>query len=299
MLKNINILAYLLVGSLPVFSASLLPAPFYSATEPRVGGSCKSCKGGNNSEQPGIDGSPGATLAVKLSDFSPVSHDLLTIELGTKLPYCPTEMYQLLPPGAKGGDKQFLIAVLGSRYIGFQTKINKMGNVKFYSTNYAGYSIHRENDYLILTQNSKSLQYLFSSKDGGYSWKIAKIRNLKFHAKQIECEYDDKGLMNAVVYPDNRRFTINYKNGLPIKVSDPIGSITEIEWDERSHIKRLKTTLLPSHPFFPYRGNNPIALRNKNKPFVMRDIHVECNGKGKILSLVNTNGERFIACKRN
>jgi hypothetical protein len=212
-----------------VYGAGLLPSPFNPANEPRVGSSCKSCSNKSNSEQPIININGGASLTINLTSFTPVNHNLLIVKLGTKLPYCPTEMYQLLPPGTKGGDKDSLIVVLGSKYIGFKSDVSKIGNVKFYSVNYPGYSIHRENENLVLTANKKSLQYIFSSSDGGFLWKIATIRDNKFHAKQIKCEYDDNGQMNTIIYPGNVRFTIEYKQGLPVKVTDPESAVTEIE----------------------------------------------------------------------
>lgn len=280
--------AFLFFGHLTAFSATLLPSPFHLPTQPSPGSaSCKSCAG-DNAENPSLNNDGAAALTVNLSDFLPVKNTLLTIRLGTQFSFFPSEEYQLLPPGSKGGDKDFLIAKIGRKKIGFKAEINKMGAASFYSVNYPGFSIRRDGEFLALTDNKKGLRYLFSSRDGGYQWKIAGVRDKNFPARQIRCKYDEKGYLNAVVLPDDTAYTLEYKDGLPVRVSDPAGAVTEIIWDERSHIKRVKTSLLPKHPFHP-------GGKFRGKLFVIRDIHAECDAHGRLLSLVNTDGEKFIA----
>ena len=277
--------------SIQAFTTPLLPTPFSIPAEPSPGvSSCATCSGGgkNNSEAPSLDSDGVVHLIIHLADFPLLKNSLLTISIGEKMQFSPTEIYQLLPPGAQGGSPDFTIVSLLWKKIGFKAKVSDIGDVSFNSVNYPGYTISRKSDRLILKDVAKSLEYLFASPDGGINWKLAEIRNATFPAMNFKCEYDEKGYMSKIILPDKSAYNIEHKGGLPVKISDPAGAVTEIAWDEKSHVKRVTTSLLPGHPFHPKE-------KFAGKPYTIRDIHVECDTQGRILSLVSTSGEKYTA----
>lgn len=280
-----------LVFSMQAFAAPLLPSPFGIPAEPSPGvSSCATCSGGgkNNSEAPSLDSDGVAHLLVNLADFPLLKNSLLTISIGNKMQFSPTEIYQLIPPGAQGGSPDFIIVSLSWKKIGFKAKVSDIGDLSFNSVNYPGYAISRKEDRLILKDISKSLEYIFASPDGGISWKFDEIRNAAFPAMNLKCEYDKKGYMSKIILPDKSGYQIEHKGGLPVKVSDPAGAVTEISWDDKSHVKRVTTYLLPEHPFHP-KG------KFTGKPYTIRDIHAECDTQGRILSLISTSGGKYTA----
>ena len=285
-LPFLSVLAF----SMQAFSASLLPSPFDIPSEPSPGvSSCSTCSGGgkNNAEAPSLDLDGVAHVVVTLADFPLLKNSLLTISIGDNMQFSPTEIYQLIPPGAQGGSPDSIIVSLSWKKIGFNAKISDIGDVSFSSLNYPGYAILRKNERLILKDITRSQDYIFASPDGGIKWKLDEIRNATFPAMNLKCEYDEKGYMSKITLPDKSEYRIEHKGGLPVKVTDPAGAVTEISWDERSHVKRVTTCVPPGHPFFRSKEKSAV------KPCIIRDIHAECDAQGRLLSLVTTAGEKY------
>lgn len=200
--------------------------------------------------------------------------------------FLPGERYAVLTPEPeKGHSPDHLIMHAERRKIIFKTKNLKLGKLSFVSTNFPGFTVKREEDKLLLTSLRRKREYIFESPDGGYSWRIATIRDMNFHARKVDCAYDKNGLLTGILLPNGTKYTIEYANGLPAKVSDPFGAVTTISWSS-GFISGIETVLTPKHPFYPKN-------KARGKPFVIRSIHLQCDSVGRLVNMVNTNGERF------
>ncbi|MEA2011461.1 MAG: hypothetical protein U9O87_00005, partial [Verrucomicrobiota bacterium] len=245
------------------------------------------------SEIPTLSSSAKPVLKINLMEYRPVPNLLLRVSLGKNVPFNPTEQYQLLPRKAQKENKKFLIVTIGDRYIGFEAKIDKIGNTKFYSVNYPGYSITPKKEKLIVNGAEEGLFYIFETPDNGTSWRLAQIKSREFSDKIINCTYNKNGLMTQIILAKNVSYKIAYKNNLPVKVLAPGGTITNIKWNSNSHIKYLETLISETHPLHPKTKTQNNIL--KDGSCIIRSIHVECDSEGRLITLINSTGEKYSA----
>lgn len=268
-------------------ASSLLPHPFSFPQQPRLGASsCTSCaKSKVNREELSFDSFGRALLKINLDVYSPVKHDILKITAGLPVSFFPGEKYAVITPGAKGGHKEYLIIHAERRKVIFKTKNMELGKLSFQSNNYPGYSVRRDGTHLILSSLRSKRQYIFETPDNGFKWRITSVRDTLFKARNIKCKYDKDGLLTDIIYPDGKQFKIEYKDGVAVKVTDPYQALTTISWSG-GFVSAIETALSPKHPFYPEK-------LGRGKPFVIRSIHLQCDSVGRIVNMVNTDGERF------
>ncbi|MFZ2656917.1 MAG: hypothetical protein WAX69_18430, partial [Victivallales bacterium] len=277
------------------FAGQILPPDYALPSEPNPqSGGCTTCSSSASSPESVFLNSSGfARMDINLNTLSALNHALFLVELGKTTAYMPSTIYQLLMPGAKDGLNDSILVRIGDQNIGFDLSATEAdANRVFRSKNYQDYSLSREQSDFIVKNTTTGIGYVFSSEDGGANWRFSSVRDLNCPAKFVKCEYSKDGLVTAVINPDDSKYVISYNNGLPSKVVDPAGATTDISYDVRGHISGVKTSLLPAHPLYPKTGLKPTAV---GKPFVMRDVHLDCDAEGRILSLVNTEGEKYLA----
>ncbi len=284
--------------SVALMSAEILPGSFRLPSAPVPGTSgCASCSRGNSegNEIPVMDHQAIAMLTINLmeeKDSFDYASRLLTVRPGANAVFSPESRFLLQPPGdkAKGGN-DYLRVVLANP-IRFRAKVDEVGHSEFYSYTLPGYSLRRENSFLVVTDFNSQIEYRFASFDGGQNWKIDSIQKVNAPFTAVKCKYNSDNLVTEIHLPGNRRYLLEYQYGLPCRVTSPAGAVTTVEWDEAGMIRRLKTELTPKHPL--YAQNRPKGKRrNRRTPLIVRELHFSCSPLGALREVVNSSGERY------
>ncbi len=297
-LKAVAASAVAMLIALQALPAGVLPPGYGLPQEPdpnMAGGmnSCPSCLDSGSAEVVALDQHGFARLNVDMNTFSPFPHSLLTIELGKPDAYMPSTYYMICLPGAKEGLSDSVLLRIGDKKISFEPDaLDNGGKRTLRATNFGEYSLSREGDSIVVRNNKDTGELVFSTLDGGQSWRLASIRHSGRPGQAVTCLYSPDGLMTSVVNPDSSAYVVSYKNGLPIKIVDPSQAFTEISYDNRGHISGIRTSLPKGHPLHPGKSLKPGA---QNKPFVVRDIHADMDANGRIVKLLNTWGELYEA----
>ena len=271
--------------------ASFLPEPFLFPKEAQPG-PLEAKDGLNREEWPAFTRAARASLVVDLAPGLPFKCPLLKISLGGEFSYFPGEMCLLFTPGSPLGRKsQMLVRVEEAKILFEPDKPGENGEIQSYtSSNYTGQTIRREGEKFVYEDATGFLRYVFFTPDGGTTWALESIGDLRVPGMRLDCEWSRDGILKGLKLPTGERWSIESSKGAPAKVTDPWGAVTELKWNERAQIKEITTSLPEWHPLYP-KPKYPVAM--KQKPFVVRSLHIESDADSKIVSLVNTAGEKF------
>lgn len=285
-------------------NSSLLPKPYRIPKPPlnnRIG--CSTCPSSNKKNaKPKLNYLTYASCKINLQEEEDIlPSQLLEVHLGSSTPFSPESRYLLHPPGSKSGFKDYLLVELGIYKVLFKAKVDELGALNFYSYNYPGYAARRSDKHLVVTDFNTSHEYLFTSFDGGKSWKLEILRNRYKPDQAITCKYNNEGLMDEIILSGNLSYKIEHKFGVAQKVTSPSGAVTTFGWSEMGTIENVKTVLSTKHPFYQFfkgkRGRKKKFVFNKktsdkNLP-VVRDIFVECDVNGRLTELITNGGEKY------
>jgi len=249
---------------------------------------------GIKAEKPVLTKRSKAEYKQKMAPWLPVETEILTVILGRSPQFSPADKYRLLIPGHPEGSKNHLIALMDSKKLVFKVTKDKLKTIKsFKSVNYPGYLIRRSGDYFIFSDFNKRIEYTFFSRDAGFSWFVKNIRKIDNKNICLEFLYNDHDKITDVVMPDKKRFTIKYKNSLPVKIISPYGLFNVLKWNELSHISSIRTYLLPEHPLHPDFKNRE---KQRKKPYLIRFIkNIEHDVEGNLVGFINSYGDKFSA----
>lgn len=284
--------------------ADNLPSPFSIPADPVPGPakSCMSCSGRNStsrvvgSESPYIDAEGSLVLNIKIVDAGPLldSWGFFTVHLGMQLSYFPRDYYAIIPPDSPQGMKNFLVVREGARKVLFPMTGDNDDELGRASYNFPGVFLKRMGDRFVVTDLNAEAELSYESFDAGASWQLVMIRRTDFSDIALRCEYSKTGELKAFILPGELKHALTFgKDGLVEGLSGPDGEITRFSWDEKGMMKGLRTTIPPTHPLYPKKPEN-FKLK-RGEPFTIRDVHCECDDAGRLLSVVGTNGERYMA----
>ena len=245
------------------------------------------------SEEPRFDADGKARLEVDLYTHPVVPNSLLKISIGRDLSFFPAEQYRIYFPGHQQGIRENILVRIGDTKLLFKYMTDKEHNIYLQSWNLPHFFIRRDGERLCVMNCLGRQEYLFSSVDSGYTWNLDEIRDMDFKGRKLRCEYNESDLMKSIILPDNSKYTIDYNSaGNVVKVVNPDGILTEIGWDDKSQIKEIKSWILPEHPFFRSEKTKT-GKKNKDPGILVRHLFTECGTDGKLMSLVNSNGEKY------
>jgi YD repeat-containing protein len=258
-----------------LIAAPLLPKPWNVPTSPYPSGSCKSCSIG--SEIPSLDQQGQMLLKLNLMTYSPVPSSLLKIQPGVTTSFFPASAYVIIPPKTKEGQGNTTMVELFRRRVLFNcpNALESIANAVPCSSNRPGLTLRcggRKGRLIVLDLKTR-IEYVFE-KVNDKLWRLEGMRNADYPERYLKCEYNAGGLIKKILLPGNLKYSIRYSDGLVKRVEDPYGAVTRVYWDEFSHIKRITT-------------------RRAGK--VATDIHLECDKKGRLVSVINTSGEKYTA----
>ncbi len=281
-----------------------LPPPFKLPMHPTSGNlGCSTCPFSNKSNsKPSLNYLTYASYKINLQEEEDIlPSQLLEIHFGSSTPFSPESRYLLHPPGSKNGFKDYLLVELGIYKVLFKAKVDDLGALNFFSSNYPGYAVRRSDKHLVVTDFNTSREYLFTSFDGGKSWKLEILRDRYQPSRAITCKYNNEGLMEEIVLPGNLSYKIEHKFGVAQKVTSPSGAVTTFGWSEMGTIENVKTVLSTKHPFYQFakgkQGRKKKFIFNKKSsdkdlPLV-RDLFVECDINGRLTGLITNGGEKY------
>ncbi len=278
--------------------APILPQgyDFPSVALPSEGAtSCATCRNSPNPEIVSIDSHGMARMNVDLAIPLPFAHDLLRIELGKTTAFMPSTSYLLCTPGDKNGLPDSIVVYIGERKVLFDAGVIAEGGAKvFRAKNYHEFSLAREGDKMVLKNLKSPNEMLFESTDAGMNWRIAAIRRKDRPASMaVHCEYSSEALMTAIVNPDGTKYLLEHKGGLPTTVTDPAGAVSSITYDAAGHITSIITSIFPKHPL--YQVGETKKPQQQKKGLITREIHCEMDAVGRLISVVNSSGEKYMA----
>lgn len=276
------------------FADDILPAGYKLPGVPLPGNhGCTSCGSGDSegNEIPHVNSMSVVMMKINLLeelDTIDFGQGLLTITPGSNVAFAPESRYILQSPNEQ---QDYVRVLLNEVPLRFRAKFDEIGQSNFYSYTRPGYSLGRDGNNLIVTNHNDQIEYRFASFDGGVNWKIDTIRKQHSPARQIQCRYNNDGLITEIILPGERKYLLEYKFGQVVKVTSPAGAVTNIEWNESGSLKRINTTLLPEHPL--YAENVKKDRRGKEEPAIVRDLHFTCTPQGVLQEIVNSSGERY------